>query len=88
MIKIPAYDYKCKNCGKITEFFHSIKKDHIDEPCPHCGKRRLQKIISPGTGANIIFKGEGFYRSIDYINQKSREEGTLHTDRRKKKESL
>ena len=76
MVKIPRYDYQCANCGKVTEFVHSIKKNHINKPCPKCGKRKLQKLINQGV--NIIFKGDGFYRSTDYINQKSREEGLIH----------
>lgn len=73
---MPRYDYRCQNCGEVTEFIHSIKKNHVNKPCPKCGKRKLQKLINQGV--NIIFKGGGFYRSIDYINQRSKERGTIH----------
>lgn len=86
---MPTYDYKCENCNTITEFVHSIKLEHVDKPCPNCGKRKLIKLITKDTGANIIFKGEGFYRSVDYINKKAKEEGMTHGDEKKiKRESL
>ena len=31
--------------------------------CPACGKRKLQRLIGPGSG--VIFKGTGFYET-DY----------------------
>ena len=77
---MPAYDYKCENCGAIIEFIHSIKLNHVNKPCPKCGKRKLKRLICQSV--NIIFKGEESYRSINYINQKAKEEGMLHSDRR------
>jgi putative FmdB family regulatory protein len=77
---MPRYDYRCQACGKVTEFIHSIKLDHVNKPCPGCGKRKLRRLISGGI--NLIFKGEGFWRSTNYINQKAKEEGVLHTDLR------
>lgn len=86
---MPNYDYKCQNCGQITEIFHSIKKNFENKSCSKCKKGKLKRIISKETGSNIIFKGEGFYRSTDYINQKAKEEGTIHDDKKKiKRESL
>ena len=73
---MPRYDYECKNCEEVIEIVHSIKLDHTNKPCPKCGKRKLQKLVN--SGVNIIFKGDGFWRSADYINQKSRENGTIH----------
>lgn len=77
---MPAYDYKCESCREVTEFIHSIKLDHVNKPCPNCGKRKLSRLIS--RGVNIIFKGGGFWRSCDYINQKAKEEGHIHSDLR------
>jgi len=73
---MPKYDYKCQNCGTITEFIHSMQIKHVNKPCPKCGKRKLMKLISKGVG--LIFKGDGFYRSVEYINQKAKEEGLIH----------
>lgn len=75
---MPRYDYECPTCG-IIEIIHSIK-DPPKRKCPKCGKRKLQRLIS--SGINIIFKGEGFWRSTDYINQKAKENGLVHSDRR------
>lgn len=73
---MPTYDYQCSACGTTSEFFHSMTINHINKPCPKCGKRKLKKLISKGAG--IIFKGDGFYRSVDYINQKAKEDGIIH----------
>jgi len=83
---MPIYEYKCKNCGYICEFIESINSKHIDIPCPKCGKRKLQRLISRNVSG--IVKGEDTYRSINYINQKAKEDGILHTERKKHKESL
>ena len=83
----PTYDYFCSACNLKVEIFESIKAKPRKK-CPKCGKPKLRRVISKDTGANIIFKGDGFYRSTDYINQKSRENGILHTKRKKKQESL
>jgi len=68
---MPRYDYKCLVCEKTIEIVHSIKSA-AKKKCPNCGKLKLQRLISKNV--SIIFKGDGFYRSIDYINQKARDE--------------
>jgi len=55
---MPTYDYKCQNCDYRFESFQSIKADPLLK-CPQCGKPELKRII--GTGAGMIFKGNGFY---------------------------
>jgi putative FmdB family regulatory protein len=55
---MPTYDYKCDACGTQFEKFQSIKADPIKR-CPHCGKNKVQRLISAGAG--LIFKGSGFY---------------------------
>lgn len=81
MIKIPTYDYECNACGAKMEFFHAMSaKPKLK--CPKCGKRKLIKLI--GAGAGIIFKGDGFYRTCDYINKKAKEDGMTHSKRQKR----
>jgi predicted nucleic acid-binding Zn ribbon protein len=46
----------------------------------------LQRLISAGAG--VIFKGDGFYRSVDYINQAAKEKGITTSERRINKGSL
>ena len=55
---MPTYDYECKNCGHIFEYFQSM----ADEPltnCPDCHKESLRRLVGGGMG--VIFKGSGFY---------------------------
>jgi putative FmdB family regulatory protein len=62
---MPTYEYKCGNCGRHFEFFHSMKDDP-KKMCPVCHKETLKKLL--GTGAGIIFKGSGFYQT-DYRSE-------------------
>ena len=55
---MPTYDYICKKCEKVFEFFQSMSDAPLTK-CPDCGKQELRRIISGGTG--LIFKGSGFY---------------------------
>ncbi len=72
MAEIPTYEYKCKACGTKIELFESIKAKP-KRKCPKCKALKLQRLISGGIG--IIFKGNGWWRSLAYVNQKSKEEG-------------
>lgn len=42
---MPLFEYKCKKCGKKTEFLErgSGSSDHV---CAHCGGKDLQKLFS------------------------------------------
>jgi putative FmdB family regulatory protein len=59
---MPTYDYHCDACEHEFEHFQSIKDDPLKD-CPECGKPKLRRLI--GTGAAIVFKGSGFYKT-DY----------------------
>ena len=42
---MPIYDYKCQDCGKVSELFlRSADSEGIN--CPHCGSRNLERLIS------------------------------------------
>jgi len=63
---MPTYEYKCKSCGHIFDFFQKM----TDEPlhvCPKCGGEVI-RVIHGGTG--LIFKGSGWYVT-DYGKGKS-----------------
>lgn len=62
---MPTYDYVCKDCGTVTEFFHMMSETPVLE-CPECGSHKLERQI--GSGGGIIFKGSGFYET-DYRSQ-------------------
>ena len=55
---MPTYDYQCEACGHRFEKFQSITSAPIRK-CPECGKSKVKRLI--GTGAGLIFKGNGFY---------------------------
>lgn len=41
---MPLYEYKCTNCGKISEFI--LKNDEAPMAgCKHCGEKRLERIL-------------------------------------------
>ena len=46
---MPLYDFSCKRCGHQTEFMVKMSERdtaHADTPCPKCGDKALQPIIS------------------------------------------
>jgi putative FmdB family regulatory protein len=55
---MPTYEYICSKCGHEFDIFQRMT-DSLLKDCPHCGKMALKRKI--GTGAGIIFKGNGFY---------------------------
>jgi putative FmdB family regulatory protein len=65
---MPTYDYECKACGHSFEKFQSIKAPAIRK-CPRCGKLKVRRLL--GTGAGVIFKGNGFYQT-DYRSESYR----------------
>lgn len=62
---MPTYDYVCDACEHAFEEFQSITAKPLKK-CPDCGKNKLQRLI--GTGAGVIFKGDGFYQT-DYRSE-------------------
>jgi putative FmdB family regulatory protein len=43
---MPIYEYKCKECGKVTEVFVRSLHQEIDLSCSQCNSKNLQKIFS------------------------------------------
>jgi len=67
---MPSYTYLCKKCGFEFSQHQKITEDPLKCCCPKCGGPVERKI---GTGAGLVFKGDGFYIT-DYKkkeNQKS-----------------
>lgn len=67
---MPTYEYRCDACGHEFERFQKISDDPV-RTCPECGKRAVQRLISPGGG--VVFKGPGFY-ATDYRSPPPRPE--------------
>ena len=42
---MPIYDYKCRECGKVSEMFLR-SPDSKDIKCPNCGSDNLERLIS------------------------------------------
>jgi putative FmdB family regulatory protein len=53
---MPLYDYRCAQCGAVTEIRHGFNDSHQD-PCAACGGT-MSRVFNP---APIVFKGSGFY---------------------------
>lgn len=66
---MPTYEYECTKCGHEFELFQSITAKPLKK-CPDCGRTVRRKI---GSGAGIIFKGNGFY-TTDYRSAKYRQD--------------
>ena len=74
---MPTYEYRCKSCGTVFEYFQKI----TDEPqttCENCGGQ-LRKLISGG--AAPIFKGSGFYQT-DYKNNVAKDKKESKTEKK------
>lgn len=61
---MPTYQYKCLDCDHEFEIVQKMTADPLKE-CTEC-KGKLKRLI--GSGAGIIFKGQGFY-STDYRSE-------------------
>ncbi len=79
---MPTYQYACENCKFEFEKFQMMSAGVLKK-CPQCGKLKLRRLI--GTGAGIIFKGDGFYET-DYRsdNYKKAKEGEKKVETEKK----
>ena len=58
---MPTYEYECTKCEHQFETFQSMRDAPLKK-CPKCGGK-VKRLV--GTGAGIIFKGQGFYQT-DY----------------------
>ena len=43
---MPIYEYKCQDCGKLSEFMISAQYDTKMLACKHCGSQKLDRKIS------------------------------------------
>jgi len=46
---MPVYDFKCRECGKVTEFLLSGYADDRKQICPDCGSHNLERLMSAPT---------------------------------------
>jgi len=56
---MPIYEYKCQNCGQVSQFLKGVSQEEDKLVCKHCGGRKLEKIfpqsfISMGGGSKDL----------------------------------
>ncbi len=54
---MPTYEYRCRKCDHEFELVQKMSDEPL-KTCPEC-RGRVKRLI--GSGAGIIFKGNGFY---------------------------
>lgn len=69
---MPTYEYRCKQCGHVSEEFQQITEEPLLR-CPNCNTDNLARVM--GTGVGLIFKGSGFYLT-DYKKGGGEKEGS------------
>ena len=52
---MPIYEYRCLDCGKVTEILVRSLKNDNESACSGCGGRNLEKILSAPGG--LISRG-------------------------------
>lgn len=57
---MPRYDFRCAPCQWTFEVAIPFDSDELP-PCPQCGKKAAERVISPPIG--IHFRGSGFYKT-------------------------
>ena len=67
---MPTYEYECEKCGHSFDQFQNMSDDPLKK-CPKCGGK-VRRLI--GTGAGILFKGDGFH-ATDYGSSSSAASG-------------
>jgi putative FmdB family regulatory protein len=44
---MPIYEYRCQQCGmRVNRFYRSFSDIEEEPACPHCGNRKLRRLIS------------------------------------------
>lgn len=62
---MPIHEYKCNNCGELSEEFYLSQKEVKNKiKCKKCGKY-MNKLVS---SSNFHLKGSGWYVT-DYKNK-------------------
>ena len=62
--EMPTYEYECTKCDHVFERFQSMRDEPLKR-CPLC-RCKVRRLL--GSGAGIIFKGNGFYQT-DYRSE-------------------
>lgn len=56
---MPIFEFKCRSCGKVSEFLITRAKGRDSNQCRFCGSDQLEKILS---APSIVKGGDGTHR--------------------------
>jgi len=59
---MPAYDFKCKLCGKTTTVIQKVSESTNEIPCPECEDVAVKVLTAP---AGFKYGGVSFSASSD-----------------------
>ena len=54
---MPIYEYRCSDCGEITEFIVSTMDKDFKASCKECESKNMNRLISL---SSFALKGEGW----------------------------
>jgi putative FmdB family regulatory protein len=50
---MPIYEFKCHDCGNISEIICGVGKDEKNICCSHCGGKNLIKVVSAPASVSV-----------------------------------
>jgi len=53
---MPIYEFKCRDCGKISEIICGVTEDNKTIRCSYCSSRNLEKILSAPASLRVAEK--------------------------------
>jgi len=59
---MPIFEFKCKSCGKVSEFILRHNKDRNSMQCRFCGSKQLEKVFSVPSMVKAKDGSQGFPR--------------------------
>ncbi len=72
---MPAYDYRCSDCGYEWEETHTVNAQALD--CPNCESTNLQRLITTVptiAGGALTHAGDGYRATQEQLREKWQEE--------------
>ena len=80
---MPTYNYKCNSCDTEFSIFQGINDNNV-EKCIECDSKKIERLITGGTG--MIFKGDGFYLTdyTDYGKKEKNDKDKKNIDKNNK----
>ena len=43
---MPIYEYKCLDCGKVSDFLEGVIQTETEKKCKYCGSKKLSRMLS------------------------------------------